>query len=443
MKQINVNLYLVLLIVVFILLTNFIPGIIAIDTKNTKIQKLSFGESDINIDKDRKDTQQKLTLRTSIKNTNNLLCLNWRTIKPGDCVDLHYIGRYASNNTIFDSSYTDPTNKTGGTPLKIFVTLDPSQSPPLGYSNYSPNIIKGLMNGLIGKKAGKSYTIGPIPPEDAYGQRFGLNDIVNTTAFNQNIFNIDLSLNQTMKVIERTTDFIKMEWVDLPEDAFTMTSLIIFGSLDFEDVSPNYEDIILLCPLYSLWENSTEILSVSDEKAMIRTTPNKLTGLTENIEQIPLDLYGKDYFFIFPNETEAAYTNDSISITSSPEEGKIYHYTGQNPFGGIIHYELTVHSVTDEKIKLSILAVDLYETIIFEVNRSISFCRTFDIPIIYNMTPIFLQQALPQFLYDLEREGYGLSALAGEELIFEVEIVELHKTSSRFYQFLLMFDLLT
>jgi FKBP-type peptidyl-prolyl cis-trans isomerase 2 len=429
MKQINMNLYLVLLLVVFILLTNFIPGIIAIDTKNTKIQKFSFGESDINIDKDRKDTQQKLTLRTSIKNINNLLCFNWRTVKPGDCVDLHYIGRYASNNTIFDSSYTDPTNKTGGTPLKIFVTLDPSQSPPLGYSDYSPNIIKGLMNGLIGKKEGKSYTIGPIPPEDAYGKRFGLNDTVNTTAFNQNIFDIDLSLNQTMKVIERTTDFIKMEWVDLPEDPFTMTSLIIYASLDFEDFDPNYDDIILLCPLYSLWENATEIVSVSDEEAMIRTTPNKLTGLTENIEQIPLDLYGKDYFFIFPNETEATYTNDSISITSSPEEGKIYHYTGQNPYGGIIHYELTVHSVTDDKINLSLFAVEFDETMFFEVNRTVSFNRTFEVPLIYNMTTMFLEQVLPRFWYDLKREGYGFSDLAGESLLFEITIKELYKTS--------------
>ena len=350
-------------------------------------------------------------------------------VEIGDCIDINYTGRYTSNNTVFDSSYIDFENKLGGTPLQIFVTLDSTQSPPAEYSTYSSNIIKGLMNGLIGLNEGESYTIGPIPPEDAYGQKFDVGDTVQTTSFNQNIFDIDLSLNQTLKVIEATENYIKMEWVDLPEDPFTMTSLIIYASLDFEDVDPNYEDIILLCPLYSLWENATEIVSVSDDKVTIRTTPNKLTGLMDKIEQIPLDLYGKDYIFIFPNETEASYTDDSIVITSSPVEGKIYNYTGQNPYGGIIHYELSVHSVTDDKINLSLFAVEFDENMFFEVNRTVSINRTFEVPLIYNMTTMFLQQALPQFLFDLEQEGYGFSDLAGESLLFEITIEKVYKTS--------------
>lgn len=350
-------------------------------------------------------------------------------VEVGDCIDINYTGRYASNNTVFDSSYSDVENKLGGTPLQIFVTLDPTQTPPVEYSTYSSNIIKGLMNGLIGLEEGKTYTIGPIPPEDAYGNKFGLDDTVNTTTFNQNIFDIELSLNQTMKVIESTEDYITMQWIDLPEDAFTMTSLIIYASLDFEDVDPNYEDIILLCPLYSLWENATEIVSISDDKAIIKTTPTKLTGLMENIEQIPLDLYGKDYIFIFPNETEATYNDDSIFITSSPEEGKTYDYTGQNPYGGVINYQLTANSVTDDKMNLSLLAVEFNETMFFEVNRTVSFNRTFEVPLIYNMTTMFLQQALPQFLFDLEREGYGLSDLAGESLLFDITIETVYKTS--------------
>lgn len=350
-------------------------------------------------------------------------------VEIGDCIDINYTGRYASNNTVFDSSYSDVENKLGGTPLQIFVTLDPTQSPPAEYSTYSPNIIKGLMNGLIGLNEGESYTIGPIPPEDAYGQKFDVDDTVQTTSFNQNIFDIDLSLNQTLKVIEATEEYIKMEWIDLPEDPFTMTSLIIYASLDFEDVDPNYEDIILLCPLYSLWENATEIVSVSDDKVTIRTTPNKLTGLMDKIEQIPLDLYGKDYIFIFPNETEASYTDDSIVITSSPVEGEIYNYTGQNPYGGIIHYELSVHRVTDDKINLSLFAVEFDENMFFEVNRTVSFNRTFEVPLIYNMTTMFLQQALPQFLFDLEQVGYGFGDLAGESLLFEITIERVYKTS--------------
>ena len=35
-----------------------------------------------------------------------------QSIESGDLTDVHYIGRYASNNEIFDSSYEDPENKT-------------------------------------------------------------------------------------------------------------------------------------------------------------------------------------------------------------------------------------------------------------------------------------------------------------------------------------------
>ncbi|RLF28389.1 MAG: hypothetical protein DRN05_04270, partial [Thermoplasmata archaeon] len=93
------------------------------------------------------------------------------TIEIGDCVDVHYIGRYASNNTIFASSYDDPENKTGGSPLKIFVSTDPDASPPDKYSDYSnridQNFVEGFIDGLIGLKEGDTKTIGPIPPEKA------------------------------------------------------------------------------------------------------------------------------------------------------------------------------------------------------------------------------------------------------------------------------------
>jgi len=56
-----------------------------------------------------------------------------KTVEIGDCIDVHYIGRYASNNTIFESSYGDIENKTGGTPLKIFVSFDMNEMPPGGY----------------------------------------------------------------------------------------------------------------------------------------------------------------------------------------------------------------------------------------------------------------------------------------------------------------------
>jgi len=100
----------------------------------------------------------------------------------GDCVDVHYISRYASNGTVFDSSYDDVENKTGGTPLNVFVTLNTSESPPDDYLSYfsdpldagmdymyyalSPIGVKGgFIDSLIGLEEGDKETTGFIPPE--------------------------------------------------------------------------------------------------------------------------------------------------------------------------------------------------------------------------------------------------------------------------------------
>ena len=56
-------------------------------------------------------------------------------LSEGDCADVNYTGRYVSNNTIFDSSYNYPENKSGGTPLKVFISSDTNTtSPKSGYT---------------------------------------------------------------------------------------------------------------------------------------------------------------------------------------------------------------------------------------------------------------------------------------------------------------------
>ena len=83
----------------------------------------------------------------TIRDVLDNLRFRWKTIKIGDCVDMHYIGRYASNNSVFDSSYEDVNNKTGGYPLNVFVSLNSSEkSPKVGYKT----VIERLAEGLIG-----------------------------------------------------------------------------------------------------------------------------------------------------------------------------------------------------------------------------------------------------------------------------------------------------
>ena len=104
-----------------------------------------------------------------------------KTIELGDCVEIHFIGRYASNNTIFQSSYDDTGSKSGGTPLKVFMSLDRNEMPPEGYELYSSGLIEGLLEGLIGLEEGEQATIGPIPPEKAYGFYPEIGDAINIT----------------------------------------------------------------------------------------------------------------------------------------------------------------------------------------------------------------------------------------------------------------------
>ena len=63
-----------------------------------------------------------------------------KIIEYGDCVDVNYIGKYASNDTVFDSSYEDLENKTGGIPLQVFVSVNKTEFPPDDYQSYSSGI---------------------------------------------------------------------------------------------------------------------------------------------------------------------------------------------------------------------------------------------------------------------------------------------------------------
>lgn len=349
-------------------------------------------------------------------------------IEIGDCIDVNYTGRYASNNTIFDSSYKYVENKSGGDPLQIFVTFNTTQSPPTGYSLYSPNIIKGLMTRLIGLKNGTSYTLGPIPPEEAYGKKFILHDTVATKTFNGNYFNINFSLNQTLELIEKTPEYIKMKWVNLPENKFTMSSFFIHQSFNLTVPPESFEDFVTTSYVYSLWENATEIINTTGEKAIVKTTPNKEKNFLDNVQQIPLDLSGEESFFYFPNVTTATYDNDTIFITTVLNQGETYTYTSDSYYGTITNV-LTVNSISSGVMNISIFITEYNQTYFYNVNQTVQVNRVYEVPLIYNMSIEFLEQVIPDFMVDLNREGFSLDKLAGESLIFEVTIESVYKTS--------------
>ena len=125
------------------------------------------------------------------------------TIEMGDLADVHYIGKYASNDTIFDSSYDDPENKTGGSPLEVFVTLNSSETPPDEYSSYSniigQDFVQGFIEDLVGLKTKQTATIGPLPPEKAYGVSPKVGDVINLSGLGAG--NVEL---KTIEIKQRT-----------------------------------------------------------------------------------------------------------------------------------------------------------------------------------------------------------------------------------------------
>jgi hypothetical protein len=119
-----------------------------------------------------------------------------KTIESGDYADVHYIGKYASNDSIFDSSYAFPENKTGGTPTKIFATLNITAVPGENYTAYSNMIddqfIEGFIENLIGMKQGQTKTTASIPAEKAYGVSPKVGDLADLTEYIENVYGIDL-----------------------------------------------------------------------------------------------------------------------------------------------------------------------------------------------------------------------------------------------------------
>ena len=98
-----------------------------------------------------------------------------KVVEEGDCVVVNYIGKYASNGTVFDTSYESVAKENGiydanrtYQPLKIFVNPHRNLPTPKGYENYTSYMIRGFLEALIGMKKGENKTVS-IPPEKAYG----------------------------------------------------------------------------------------------------------------------------------------------------------------------------------------------------------------------------------------------------------------------------------
>ena len=333
------------------------------------------------------------------------------TISEGDCADVNYIGRYTSNNTIFDTSYKYAQNKSGGTLLKIFVSNNTSAtSPKLGYT---AGMIEGFREGLIGMKEGQTKTIGPIPPEKAYGAKKLTVGAIFTTQFTA------FGMNQTVEVINYTSENLTLKWIDVENHSnFTMPQLVI-NNLQ----STNQTEYITYLPPSYLWPNSTQILNITDNNVTVYTTPTKTTNLSTTILQVQ---YGEILMLIFPNATTATWNNTSITVTCSPMVGTNYTFQTQS-YTGMVNVTITIINITDDKINVSAINDQSPEPQYQELYRTLTFNRTVILPRFYRNIPTMYVSYL--YEKDIQNAGYSLDPLAGESLTFEVTIEKVYKTS--------------
>jgi FKBP-type peptidyl-prolyl cis-trans isomerase 2 len=333
------------------------------------------------------------------------------TIVEGDCTDVNYIGRYASNNTVFDSSYTFVDNKSGATPLKIFVSYNESATSPK--SGYTAGMIEGFMDGIVGMQEGQTKIIGPIPPEKAYGaNKFGIGAIFTSQYF-------AFGMNQTVEVTNYTSENLSVKWIQMENlGNFTMPQLVI-NNLQ----STNETEMVIYPPPYYIWENSTFITNITDTNVTVSTNPTKSTNLSDDVKDVR---YGEKQMLIFPNATTASWNDTSITVVCSPVVDQ--NYTFQTPgYTGMVNITVHINSIIGDIINVTIINDQSPEPTYLDVYKILTFNRTIVLPRIYKDIP----SMYISYFYgeDIEKAGYSLEPLAGKTLLFEVTIEKVYKTS--------------
>ena len=343
---------------------------------------------------------------------------NWGYAKVGmdvgpiielrDCVNVSYIERYASNNTVIDSSYADWEHKTGDTPLNIYVNLTHSLAPK-GYEQYSSDYIIGLLEGLIGLHEGQNAVI-DVSPDEGFGEkRLDIGDIFNTTSLT---FSTTNQTNYLVKVTDLNAQNITLYWWN-PQNHSNLT---MPEGILMEDLEHAVYSIYDPLPPYYIWQNHSQITTLTDEFARITTTPISTHHITDAILFVTV---GSKMTFVFPDVTTASWNSSQIIVNSTPIKGTNYKFDYQN-----VEFNLTIGNVTSTHYNITIEMGGQFQNLI--MNTTLEFPRNYTMRRIFIIPLMFIQYTIES---DLEREGYSLSRLAGEELLFEVTIDKVYKTS--------------
>jgi len=312
-------------------------------------------------------------------------------LKEGDFAEIYYIG-YFENNTVFASSFNgnvsydtpfDP-NKYNLTPLRIYLGKGLPSKLPDGWEYGDIGSIQGsriseipgLYDALKGMRKGEEKVVN-LTPEKAFGK-----EVINGTKFNTSLM---LGFEATYEVVKVGGVTVDVKWICRQGEIITM---------------PQYWNDIPVQQPHWLWENATEVISFNDTHVVLKTTPNKLHNIT---------LYPW-----WPNASYAGYNDTTIWITTEPPLGNFtisaYGYT----------INARVEEVTNTTIKIVYYAGN--QTIEDEVNKTIYFDRQIEMPLVFTLQKVYLED-------ELKQNGYSFHPLAGKNIIFRVKLLKIYRVS--------------
>jgi hypothetical protein len=325
-------------------------------------------------------------------------------IEIGDCADVNYIGRFALNNSIFESSYNDVENKSDGIPINVFISFDLFGEPPEGYEAYSSNLIEGFMEGLIGLTEGETTTIGPIPPEKAYGVKPKVGDVILFPGQTSNDQDLRIDI---VGIIENTS---------MPEEFIGF-----FGNITttLYNLRANYSvgDEILL---YPSWAEDSIVTKVNETMLWTYTTPSE--DQRENFTWV--DNISNSEFWDSASSVSSI-DDTTIIVTHSPDIGATMQYSLD--ISNSITY--TVVNLTDDKINVSYLD-NTGNTSYTEFDRNIVIKRNVSQVTIINYPKEGLEQLLTYLKFTINPDiEFSLDPYADLTLLYEIEVVEVYKTS--------------
>lgn len=315
------------------------------------------------------------------------------TLKEGDFAEIYYIG-YFDNETVFNSSFNEVVtydtsfdeDQYNLTALKIYLKDDiPTEYPEdwvygdLGYiENLRVHEIQELFDALKDMQKGEEKII-EIPAENAFGIA-----IENGTNFYTSTL---LGFNTTFEILNIYGVSIDVMWIPELGDIFTM---------------PDYWfDSDVPTPPHWFWENATEVVSLNDTHATLRTTPNLFDNLT--------------WFPWWENQSVASFDDEFIHITTNPTENNFtYEFFGTVLFGTIV-------DITEDIIEIEFSYTNQTES--YEFNRTESFSREYDVPLrLNNVQKSWVED-------DLREKGFSFHELAGNNIVLRVKIDKVYKVS--------------